>query len=125
MPPLRGKKRKSNESAVSYDEAIEMTGEKIPTKSGDDGTQQSPLKKRKIGLTLAQKQALIEDLQLESQLSLTPENRIATLTSNLQSRSGRGGCDQTTTSTRKLFALESRCALPVSHGDCAIWPWAS
>lgn len=74
MPPLRGKKRKSNESAVSYDEAIDMTGEKIPTKSGEDDTQQSPSKKRKMGLTLVQKQALIEDLRLESQSNLASEN---------------------------------------------------
>lgn len=48
MAPVRPAKRKSDEAAMS-------------------GTlQRSPIKRRRIGLTLAQKQALIDNLQLES-----------------------------------------------------------
>lgn len=39
--------------------------QKVATKTGDE-THESPTKKRKIGLTLAQKQAMIDDLQMES-----------------------------------------------------------
>lgn len=37
---------------------------------GTSSPQRSPIKKRKLGITLAQKQALIENLQLESTCSL-------------------------------------------------------
>lgn len=48
MAPIRLAKRKSDEAALP-------------------GTpQRSPIKRRRIGLTLAQKQALIDNLQLES-----------------------------------------------------------
>lgn len=48
MAPVRPAKRKSDEAALP-------------------GTpQRSPIKRRRIGLTLAQKQALIDNLQLES-----------------------------------------------------------
>ncbi|KAK1757704.1 Borealin N terminal-domain-containing protein [Echria macrotheca] len=62
MPPLRGRKRKSDESNISTDE---MVDQRVPTKTGEETSQPSPAKKRKIGITQAQKQALIEDLQLE------------------------------------------------------------
>ncbi|KAK0730774.1 Borealin N terminal-domain-containing protein [Lasiosphaeris hirsuta] len=67
MPPVRGKKRKSDQSAVSIDEqnTRDTASQKIPTKSGTPSTRESPLKKRKTDITLAQKEALIENLQLE------------------------------------------------------------
>lgn len=74
MPPIRGKKRKSVESTTSSDEEMQQNtvvdiaiGQKVPTKSGSPtASEESPYKKRKTGITLAQKQALIDNLQLES-----------------------------------------------------------
>ncbi|KAH8893709.1 hypothetical protein GQ53DRAFT_745149 [Thozetella sp. PMI_491] len=63
MPPARGKKRKSEQSMV--DDAPEMTSEQVPTKMNGRGDGPSPMKKRKVGITLGQKQALIDNLQLE------------------------------------------------------------
>ncbi|KAM7184376.1 Nbl1 / Borealin N terminal domain containing protein [Rhypophila sp. PSN 637] len=73
MPPIRGKKRKSSESAMSQNEHEEnmvaetaMDSQQIPTKTGSPAPgQESPLKKRGTGITLEQKAALIENLQLE------------------------------------------------------------
>ncbi|CAK7210753.1 hypothetical protein SCUCBS95973_000895 [Sporothrix curviconia] len=73
MPP-RGRKRKSAESVASDIDAPSMntaamtmtttttvaTGQKVATK-----TEESPSKRRKVGVTIAQKQALIDNLQLE------------------------------------------------------------
>ncbi|CAK7217502.1 hypothetical protein SBRCBS47491_003181 [Sporothrix bragantina] len=72
MPP-RGRKRKSDESVASdIVDAPSMntatmtttttvaTGQKVATK-----TEESPSKRRKVGVTIAQKQALIDNLQLE------------------------------------------------------------
>ncbi|KAK4117222.1 hypothetical protein N656DRAFT_764485 [Canariomyces notabilis] len=42
--------------------AIDMASQKVPTKGGD---QDSPIRRKKMGITLAQKQALIDNLQLE------------------------------------------------------------
>ena len=75
MPP-RGRKRKSTESVASdfVDAPSTITatmttttsttamGQKVPTKTED-----SPSKRRKVGVTLAQKQALIDNLQLEGE----------------------------------------------------------
>lgn len=69
MPPVGGTKRKSNQSTMSTTEdqlAISTMSQKVPTKVGSPQTQESPFKKRRVGITLAQKQALIENLQLES-----------------------------------------------------------
>ena len=64
MPPIRGKKRKSVEDENTQD--ITM-GQKVPTKTGSpSASQESPHKKRKTGITITQKQALIDNLQLES-----------------------------------------------------------
>ena len=70
MPPLRGKKRKSEQSTMSIDEPTtrDIASQKVPTKTGTPSREESPLKKRKTNMTLAQKQALIENLQLESAL---------------------------------------------------------
>ncbi|KAM7184160.1 Nbl1 / Borealin N terminal domain containing protein [Naviculisporaceae sp. PSN 640] len=73
MPPIRGKKRKSAESTMSSDEEMQQNtvvdlamGQKVPTKSGSpSASDESPNKKRKTGITLAQKKALIDNLQLE------------------------------------------------------------
>ncbi|KAI0379737.1 Borealin N terminal-domain-containing protein [Hypomontagnella monticulosa] len=58
MAPIRAtRKRKSNQSTSSIED------QKIPTMKGSPS--RSPIKKRKLGLSLAQKQALIDNLQLE------------------------------------------------------------
>ncbi|KAH8905595.1 hypothetical protein BR93DRAFT_929863 [Coniochaeta sp. PMI_546] len=67
MPAPRGQKRKSDQMTASIDDhraLPETATHKVATKTGDD-TQESPTKKRKIGLTLAQKQAMIDNLQME------------------------------------------------------------
>ncbi|KAK4449519.1 Borealin N terminal-domain-containing protein [Podospora aff. communis PSN243] len=62
MPAVIGKKRKSEGAS---DATGEMERQMIPTKRGDQPNIGSPMKKRRAGITLAQKQALIENLQLE------------------------------------------------------------
>ncbi|KAK3330856.1 Borealin N terminal-domain-containing protein [Apodospora peruviana] len=63
MPPIRGTKRKSvdTEEQNTFDMT---TSQRVPTKTNSSG-QESPHKKRKTGISLAQKQALIDNLQLE------------------------------------------------------------
>jgi len=56
-------------SAVDDFDAIETTGQKVPLNNAQ-GESESPRKKRRVGITHAQKQALIDNLQLESE-SLT------------------------------------------------------
>lgn len=66
MPAPRGRKRKSGDSVASNDgPAMQETGTMIPTKADSPTTHESPSKRRKVGLTLAQKQALVDNLQLE------------------------------------------------------------
>lgn len=67
MPP-RGRKRKSEAIASEMDDAPSMTtaGQKIATKM--DSVEESPRKRQKTGVTAAQKQALIDNLQLEGAL---------------------------------------------------------
>lgn len=50
--------------------AVNMMSQKVPTKEGNPQAQESPLRRRKAGITLAQKQALIDNLQLESMFAL-------------------------------------------------------
>ncbi|KAI6362820.1 hypothetical protein MCOR25_006084 [Pyricularia grisea] len=69
MPPARTRKRKSEDSVADENNAPGTgAGEKIPTKTGSPvrtPTGQGPAKRRKLGITMAQKQALIDNLQLE------------------------------------------------------------
>ena len=50
-----------------------MTIQKVATKTEQDASQESPRKRRKVGITIAQKQALIDNLQLES---MFPQTRL-------------------------------------------------
>ncbi|KAH7398062.1 Borealin N terminal-domain-containing protein [Cadophora sp. MPI-SDFR-AT-0126] len=69
MAPTRSKKRKSTESTSSVDiQNFPAPPQMIPTKTRSPArtpTNRSPIKKQKMGITLAQKQALIDNLQLE------------------------------------------------------------
>jgi hypothetical protein len=67
MPAPRGQKRKSN--AVTEDQVApsETATQHIATKGGDE-MEESPTKRRRIGLTLAKKQTLIDNLQQEGML---------------------------------------------------------
>jgi hypothetical protein len=51
---------------IEEDNAAAMPIEKTPSKTSEMDLSQSPLKKRKMGITAVQKQALVENLQLES-----------------------------------------------------------
>ncbi|KAH6723613.1 Borealin N terminal-domain-containing protein [Leptodontidium sp. 2 PMI_412] len=69
MAPTRSKKRKSTESTTSIDvQNFPAPPQMVPTKTRSPArtpTNRSPIKKQKMGITLAQKQALIDNLQLE------------------------------------------------------------
>ncbi|PVH78920.1 hypothetical protein DL98DRAFT_516416 [Cadophora sp. DSE1049] len=69
MAPTRSKKRKSTESTSSVDvQNFPAPPQMIPTKTRSPARtppNRSPIKKQKMGITLAQKQALIDNLQLE------------------------------------------------------------
>ncbi|KAK3311178.1 Borealin N terminal-domain-containing protein [Chaetomium strumarium] len=66
MEHLGSRKRKSDQISVSEDQyTVDIGSQKIPTKAGDAERNESPLKRQKVGITLAQKQALIDNLQLE------------------------------------------------------------
>ncbi|KAL2070984.1 hypothetical protein VTL71DRAFT_14010 [Oculimacula yallundae] len=69
MAPTRSKKRKSTESTSSVDvQNFPAPPQMIPTKTRSPNrtpTNKSPIKKQKMGITMAQKQALIDNLQLE------------------------------------------------------------
>ena len=66
MPP-RGRKRKSDQSVASEaDDAPNMTASTTTTTMATK-TEESPSKRRKVGVTIAQKQALIDNLQLEGE----------------------------------------------------------
>ena len=70
MAPTRSKKRKSTESTSSVDvQNFPAPPQLIPTKTRSPArtpTFRSPIKKSTMGITLGQKQALIDNLQLES-----------------------------------------------------------
>lgn len=70
MPP-RGRKRKSDQSVASeVDDAPNMiatTTTTTTTTTMATKTEESPSKRRKVGVTIAQKQALIDNLQLEGE----------------------------------------------------------
>ena len=85
MPP-RGRKRKSESVASEMDDAPNMTttttaGQKIATKTSS--AEESPRKRQKTGVTAAQKQALIDNLQLEGAFL---KSRLAKTRSNGQGR---------------------------------------
>src|SRR5450432_483645 len=69
MAPTRSKKRKSIESATSVDvQTFPAPPQVVPTKtrSPTKTPNRSPIKKVRMGITVGQKQALIDNLQLES-----------------------------------------------------------
>ncbi|KAL8294087.1 hypothetical protein RB601_001582 [Gaeumannomyces tritici] len=70
MPPAQRSRKRKSEMMTADDTpgTPETADERIPTKSGSPvrtPTRGSPIKRRKIGISLAQKQALIDNLQLE------------------------------------------------------------
>jgi hypothetical protein len=70
MAPTRQKKRKSTESTTSLDvQSFPAPPQLLPTKEKTPArtpTNRSPIRKSTMGITLGQKQALIDNLQLES-----------------------------------------------------------
>jgi len=68
MQPLSTRKRKSDQLDMTSDAqyAADMTSQQVPTKGGSPHPEESAYKRQKVGVTLAQKQALIDNLQLES-----------------------------------------------------------
>ncbi|TPX17467.1 uncharacterized protein E0L32_003110 [Thyridium curvatum] len=82
MAPPRGRKRKSDQSTT--EDAPNMAGQTVPTKSGSPS--ESPRKKRKVGITLGQKQALIDNLQLEKCPPVTERARKLRAQYNLQAQ---------------------------------------
>lgn len=68
MHPAGTRKRKSDEMAMDSDDqyTVDMASQKIPTKAGSPQPHETPVKRPRVGITAAQKQALIENLQLES-----------------------------------------------------------
>ncbi|KAK3936314.1 Borealin N terminal-domain-containing protein [Diplogelasinospora grovesii] len=87
MPPVRGRKRKSDQSIASNEDHTtdDMAGQKVPTKTGSPTAQESPTKKRRTAITVAQKQALIDNLQLE----ITERARKLRATYNIHAQSLR------------------------------------
>ncbi|KAJ4408251.1 hypothetical protein N0V82_009737 [Gnomoniopsis sp. IMI 355080] len=65
MASPRGTKRKSDETADHVRDAPDLASQTVATKAGNSAGQSSPRKKQKTGLTLGQKEALIDNLQLE------------------------------------------------------------
>ncbi|CZR65866.1 uncharacterized protein PAC_15766 [Phialocephala subalpina] len=67
MAPTRSKKqRKSTESASSVDvQNFPAPPQMVPTKTQTPPNNRSPIRKTKMGITAAQRQALIDNLQLE------------------------------------------------------------
>lgn len=70
MSPPRGIKRKSDESVPAGDQidnTQDMTEYISATRTGSPSVaQEGPRKRQRTGITLGQKQALIDNLQLES-----------------------------------------------------------
>lgn len=77
MAVLGVTKRKSDQISTTSDEeqqlALSAMSTQLAPRNGE-GSQcyRSPIKKRRIGITAAQKQALIENLQLESMSRTVP-----------------------------------------------------
>lgn len=64
MAPVRNKKRVSDQSTASRRHGA-ATDTKVPIKSPSTPHDKSPIKKRRMGISALQKQALIDNLQLE------------------------------------------------------------
>ncbi|KAK4127124.1 hypothetical protein N657DRAFT_566491 [Parathielavia appendiculata] len=67
MQAVGGTKRKSDQLDMHSDGryTVDMMSQKIPTKGGSSHPQESPSKRQRVGITLVQKQALLDNLQLE------------------------------------------------------------
>ncbi|KAK4103117.1 hypothetical protein N658DRAFT_467605 [Parathielavia hyrcaniae] len=67
MQAIGGTKRKSDQLDMHSDNryTVDMMSQKIPTKGEGSHPQESPTKRQRVGITLAQKQALLDNLQLE------------------------------------------------------------
>ncbi|KAL2153934.1 hypothetical protein VTH82DRAFT_2610 [Thermothelomyces myriococcoides] len=67
MQSISTKKRKSDQLDMSSDNQhlVNMAGQKGAVNNGSAHPQEGPLKRQKVGITHAQKQALIDNLQLE------------------------------------------------------------
>lgn len=68
MQSLGTKKRKSDQLDMSSENqySADMTSQQVAPIGGNTHPQESPSKRQRVGITLAQKQALIDNLQLES-----------------------------------------------------------
>jgi len=105
MAPTRTRKRKSDMSS--------------PATS-------SPIKKqRKMGLSILQKQALIDNLQLERMSQDASSLLPLLLTLPLQSRNAPADCERNTMSRHNTSARASRCASIGYQPPSARPPWAT
>ena len=120
MAPVRQKKRASDQSTASARRQGALEASKIPLK-GSPMTphRRSPVKKQTRGISLHQKQALIDNLQLESlpprPFSRFPPQRTrraalarAHADRVVQSPSAPGACGRNTTSRLKAFGRGSK-----------------
>ncbi|KAL3295787.1 Borealin-lik [Colletotrichum asianum] len=91
MPPARSKKRSSDD----IDQSTTMQKQTIPTKTGTPTMlSSSPSKRQRLGITLEQKQAIIDNLQLEitdraRRLRAQYNQQAQTLRSRIQMRVNR------------------------------------
>ncbi|KAF4477554.1 hypothetical protein CGGC5_v013788 [Colletotrichum fructicola Nara gc5] len=91
MPPARSKKRSSDD----IDQSTTMQKQTIPTKTGTPPMlSSSPSKRQRLGITLEQKQAIIDNLQLEitdraRRLRAQYNQQAQTLRSRIQMRVNR------------------------------------
>ena len=130
MAAPRGKKRKSEQSAVSVDDHDAQTAKQVPvTKASEEILEESPRKRRRLGISINQKQALIDNLQLESKIIYNMphtrvshaipsfESRIGIVNSVcvLQSPNGPGSSEPTVTYTPRLYGHASKSASTVFH----------
>jgi hypothetical protein len=76
MQAPSGRKRKSDQLDTTSDaqNMADTTSQKVPTKGGESHPDESAYKRQKVAITSAQKQALIDNLQLES-ISLQQQAR--------------------------------------------------
>lgn len=114
MAPTRSKKRKSTESQSSVDvSSFPLPQAQITAMKTRDPartpTGRSPIRKVSKGITVNQKQALIDNLQLESMYYISSNvERNKTDTTCLQSLNDLGNCERNIQCKLKAFALESR-----------------